>query len=88
MLKNCKVFKIPLSCKYQHNNVQYNFSEPREEPSIQYEQMRRKLFSGVQEMWYFVSGELKKIQKQAQVLSPQLATRITRVLEEGVGHKR
>jgi hypothetical protein len=39
-------------------------------------------------MWYFVGGELKQIQKQAQVLSPQLATRITRVLEEGVVHKR
>lgn len=39
-------------------------------------------------MWYFISGELKKMQKQAVALSPQLATRITRVLEEGVVHKR
>jgi len=50
--------------------------------------MRRKIVNGVQEMWYFVSGELKKIQKQALTLSPQLATRITRVLEDGVVHKR
>jgi hypothetical protein len=69
-------------------NVQYHFSEPREEPSIEYEQMRRKISNGVQEMWYFISGELKKMQKQAVALSPQLATRITRVLEEGVVHKR
>jgi hypothetical protein len=50
--------------------------------------MRRKISNGVEEMWYFVSGELKKMQKQAVALSPQLATRITRVLEEGVVHKR
>jgi hypothetical protein len=68
--------------------VQHNFSELRDEPNIQYEQMRRKIVNGVQEMWYFVSGELKKMQKQALALSPQLATSITRVLEDGVVHKR
>jgi hypothetical protein len=50
--------------------------------------MRRKISNGVQEMWYFISGELKIMQKQALALSPQLATGITRVLEEGVVHKR
>ncbi|XP_069679816.1 alpha-(1,6)-fucosyltransferase [Periplaneta americana] len=71
-----------------HDSEKYGGIEPREEPSIQYEKMRRKMSNGVQEMWYYVSGELKKMQKQAQALSPQLATRITRVLEEGVVHKR
>lgn len=79
---------LPFSSEEWYLNIQYNFSEPREEPSIQYEQMRRKILNGVQEMWYFASGELKKMQKQALALSPQLATRITRVLEEGVVHKR
>lgn len=71
-----------------HDAERFGGIEPQDEPNAQYEQMRRKIVNGVQEMWYFVSGELKKIQKQALALSPQLATRITRVLEDGVVHKR
>ncbi|PSN45403.1 Alpha-(1,6)-fucosyltransferase [Blattella germanica] len=71
-----------------HDTEKYGGIEPREEPSIQYEQTRRKISNGVQELWYFISAELKKMQKQAVSISPQLATKITRVLEEGVVHKR
>ncbi|XP_067011282.2 alpha-(1,6)-fucosyltransferase isoform X2 [Anabrus simplex] len=62
--------------------------EPREEPSTQYEQLRRRISNGVEEFWYFVSAELKKLQKQAQSLSPQLGTKVTHILEEGVEHRR
>ncbi|KAF4532303.1 hypothetical protein B566_EDAN010804 [Ephemera danica] len=63
---------------------------PKEEPSAEYELTRRRLESGVREMWYFFSAELKKLQKlsQSSGASPQLSSRISHILEAGVEHKR
>lgn len=60
----------------------------KEEPSLQYEKLRRKIKNGVSELWYFITAQVKLAQKQAQDLSPQLATRLNRILDEGVEHKR
>ena len=43
---------------------------------------------GVEEMWFFMNAQLRGILKDAQAVSPQLATKINRVLEEGIEHKR
>lgn len=64
------------------------FLGTKEEPSLQYEKLRRKIKNGVSELWYFVSAQIKLAQKQAQDMSPQLATRLNRILDEGVEHKR
>ncbi|KAL1139066.1 hypothetical protein AAG570_009127 [Ranatra chinensis] len=43
---------------------------------------------GVNEMWFFLSSQLKSIQKDAQAISPLLASKVNRTLEEGIQHKR
>ncbi|XP_014253946.1 alpha-(1,6)-fucosyltransferase [Cimex lectularius] len=55
-------------------------------PSLEYEKLRRRLQMGVEEMWYFISSQVKQIQKSKS--SPQLATHLNKILEEGVEHKR
>jgi glycoprotein 6-alpha-L-fucosyltransferase len=66
------------------------FVAPKEEPSAEYELTRRRLENGVREMWYFFGSELHKLQKlsQSSASSPQLATRISHILEHGIEHKR
>lgn len=65
-----------------------DFVGTKDEPSLQYEKLRRKIKNGVSELWYFVSAQIKLAQKQVQDMSPQLSTRLNRILDEGVEHKR
>nr|CAD7407073.1 unnamed protein product [Timema poppensis] len=62
--------------------------EVGEGPSERYERLRRRISDNVQELWYFVSVEMNKVHKQVLDISPDLATKLTRILEEGVEHKR
>nr|CAD7266063.1 unnamed protein product [Timema shepardi] len=62
--------------------------EVGEGPSERYERLRRRISDNVQELWYFVSVEMNKMRKQVLDISPDLATKLTRILEEGVEHKR
>nr|CAD7397037.1 unnamed protein product [Timema cristinae] len=62
--------------------------EVGEGPSERYERLRRRISDNVQELWYFVSVEMNKMHKQVLDTSPDLATKLTRILEEGVEHKR
>lgn len=57
------------------------------EPTAEYEQLRRRLKNGVHEFWYFMSSELHKLQKQAQSHSPQMVSKIDRMLEMGQEHQ-
>ncbi|XP_046749418.1 alpha-(1,6)-fucosyltransferase isoform X1 [Diprion similis] len=41
------------------------------EPSLEYEQLRRRIRDGVQEMWYYVNSELKNIKKNSHDFTPE-----------------
>uniref|UniRef100_A0A1B6CPN6 Alpha-(1,6)-fucosyltransferase n=1 Tax=Clastoptera arizonana TaxID=38151 RepID=A0A1B6CPN6_9HEMI len=60
----------------------------KEEPSLQYEKLRRRLKMGVNEMWYFINSQVKQILKHSKELPPNVISRLNHVLEEGVEHKR
>ncbi|XP_046665025.1 alpha-(1,6)-fucosyltransferase [Homalodisca vitripennis] len=61
----------------------------REEPSLEYEKLRRRLKMGVDELWYFVSAQVKLAQRDAQDgNSMRLTARLNRLLNEGIEHKR
>jgi hypothetical protein len=75
---------------YAYMYVLVHIAVPKEEPSAEYELTRRRLESGVREMWYFFGSELKKLQKLAEGTggTPQLTSRISHILEQGIEHKR
>jgi len=57
-------------------------------PSKEYEVKRRSIFRGVQEMWYFVRAELKKLKSFNQAEdTPQLKKTISEVLATGAEHE-
>ena len=47
---------------WQHQFLKSNFSEP----SLQYEEIRRRIRNDVQEMWYFISEDLNNVRKKMQ----------------------
>lgn len=57
-------------------------------PSLPYERLRRRLYSNAEEMWYFISSQIKQLQKKAQTTAPHLLPQLKKILEEGVDHKR
>ncbi|KAF6205363.1 hypothetical protein GE061_019534 [Apolygus lucorum] len=57
-------------------------------PSLEYEKTRRRVRMGVEEMWFFVSNQIRNIQKKAQNVSPQITSQLSKILDEGVEHKR
>ncbi|XP_014289365.1 alpha-(1,6)-fucosyltransferase [Halyomorpha halys] len=70
-----------------------NTNEPAEnngggKPSLAYERVRRRLYMDAEEMWFFVSGQVKQLQKKAQITAPHLMPLLNKILEEGVEHKR
>ena len=58
------------------------------EPSKEYEVKRRSVFRGVQEMWYFVRAELKKLQSYNHAEdTSQIKKAISDILATGAEHE-
>lgn len=71
-----------------NNQQEYGHVEPKEEPNIDYEKLRRRIGNNVQEMWSFIKAELLKIQKQAVHIAPDVVQPINHILTLGTQHKR
>lgn len=71
-----------------NNQQEYGHIEPKEEPNIDYEKLRRRINNNVQEMWSFFKAEMLKIQKQASNIAPDLIQPINNILNLGKQHKR
>lgn len=57
-------------------------------PSKEYEIKRREIFKGVQELWYFVSQELEKLNKKTpEITSSDLSNLIQDILSSGREHE-
>ncbi|XP_054262328.1 alpha-(1,6)-fucosyltransferase [Macrosteles quadrilineatus] len=59
----------------------------KEQPSLEYEKLRRRLKSEVEELWYFVSAQVRLAQREGTD-SMRLTARLTKLLDEGIEHKR
>ncbi|KAK9503147.1 hypothetical protein O3M35_011775 [Rhynocoris fuscipes] len=71
------------------NNELNEFSPGnREKPPLEYEKLRRRIQTGIEEMWFFISGQIKLLQRKAEAKSPEVAEYINTILNEGVEHKR
>ncbi|BES93248.1 Alpha-(1,6)-fucosyltransferase [Nesidiocoris tenuis] len=57
-------------------------------PSLEYEKTRRRVRMGVEEMWFFISSQIRNLQKKMQNNSPQALSQLTKILDEGIEHKR
>lgn len=71
-----------------NNQREYGHIDPKEEPNVDYEKLRRRIAANTQEMWYFVKSEIIKVQKQSQSLAPELIEPLNHILNLGVQHKR
>ncbi|GLV37169.1 alpha16-fucosyltransferase [Carabus blaptoides fortunei] len=71
-----------------NNQREYGQIDPKEEPNLDYEKLRRRIAANTQEMWYFVKSEIVKVQKQSQSLAPELIEPLNHILNLGVQHKR
>lgn len=60
----------------------------KEDPSTQYEILRRRISNNIQEFWYFVSSEVMKLQRQINDAAPELLPSLKHILDLGVQHKR
>lgn len=60
----------------------------KEEPNTQYEQLRRRIATNVQEFWFFIHSEILKLQTQATEVAPELAQFFNYILSLGIEHKR
>lgn len=60
----------------------------KEDPSAQYEMLRRRLSNNIQEFWYFISSEVIKLQKQVNDLAPDLMASLNNLLNLGAQQKR
>ncbi|KAL1506287.1 hypothetical protein ABEB36_005679 [Hypothenemus hampei] len=58
----------------------------KEEPNIEYELLRRRIYSNTNEFWYYVRSSLKDIQKKID--NPEILENIEQVLSLGAEHKR
>lgn len=58
------------------------------EPTLEYEQLRRRVRTNTQESWNYFSTELGKIRKRVATDLPDLAEEIQNILQMGVEHKR
>ncbi|KAK4886499.1 hypothetical protein RN001_002770 [Aquatica leii] len=70
------------------NGDDEGYINQKEDPSTQYELLRRRLFNNVQEFWYFVSSEIIKLKGTTNDISPQLLSSLNNILNLGVQHKR
>lgn len=64
------------------------YISPKEEPNTQYELLRRRIYSNVHEMWYFIHAGLLDIQKQATDIAPDIVDSVKYLLSLGAEHKR
>lgn len=71
-----------------NNQQELGYVEPKEEPNIDYEKIRRRIGNNIQEMWYFFKSELLKVQKRAQDTAPDLVQQINNVIALGNQHRR
>lgn len=71
-----------------NNQQEYGHIDPKEEPNLDYEKLRRRIGNNIQEMWSFFKAEILKIQKQAARISPDLVEPMTQILNLGKQHKR
>lgn len=69
-------------------NDPYNEEYAVGTPSLPYERLRRRLYSDAEEMWFYISSQIKQVQKKAQASAPHLLPQLNKILEEGVEHKR
>lgn len=71
------------------NNFQENgYISQKVEPNIQYELMRRRITTNIQEFWSFVHNEVFKLQKQINDIAPEMASSFNHILSLGAEHKR
>ncbi|RZF37669.1 hypothetical protein LSTR_LSTR003080 [Laodelphax striatellus] len=84
--KNFQGVKLPFGKKLEGESS--NIGEWRQESALDYEKMRRRLNMGVEEMWYFISSQIKLAKKQAGDASPQMVKSLDKILDEGLEHKR
>uniref|UniRef100_T1HHA0 GT23 domain-containing protein n=1 Tax=Rhodnius prolixus TaxID=13249 RepID=T1HHA0_RHOPR len=59
-----------------------------EKPPLEYEKLRRRLQSGIEEMWFFISSQVKLLQRKSEGKSPIIAEHLKTILNEGIEHKR
>ncbi|KAF2892960.1 hypothetical protein ILUMI_13212 [Ignelater luminosus] len=60
----------------------------KEDPSTQYEILRRRISNNIQELWYFINSEVLKLQRQVNDAAPELLPSLKHILDLGVQHKR
>uniref|UniRef100_A0A224XLR6 Alpha-(1,6)-fucosyltransferase n=1 Tax=Panstrongylus lignarius TaxID=156445 RepID=A0A224XLR6_9HEMI len=60
----------------------------REKPALEYEKLRRRIQVGIEEMWFFISSQVKLLQRKSEGKAPALAAHLKTILNEGVEHKR
>lgn len=58
------------------------------EPSIEYEQLRRRVRQNTQEFWNYFNSELQKIKKKVINDVPEVAEQVNNILQLGAEHKR
>lgn len=69
-------------------NQDIGIVNPKEEPNMQYEVMRRRIKTNVQELWNYISSELTKLQKKANEIMPEFVQPLNQVLRLSLEHKR
>lgn len=66
----------------------FYISDCKDGPPAEYEKVRRRLKTGIDEMWYYMNAELRKLHKEASLISPQMAGKINKIMQGGLEHKR
>lgn len=76
--------------KAEHSvfNEELGFVAEKQDPSTQYEVLRRRIRTNVKEFWYFISAEVANIKKQSGDLPPETLKSLAHILNLGVQHKR
>lgn len=87
MLENIEA-RVKKTENILNNQREYGPIDPKEEPNIDYEKLRRRVAANTQELWFFVKSEIIKVQKQAQNLAPELVEPLNHILNLGSQHKR
>lgn len=71
-----------------YNNHDLGVVNQKEEPNTQYEVLRRRITTNIQELWNYISSELGKLKNRANEVAPDLIDPINQILQLGLEHKR
>lgn len=87
VLENIEV-RVKRTENILNNQREYGIVDPKEEPNIDYEKLRRRIAANTQELWFFVKSEIVKVEKQAQNVAPELVESLKHIINLGNQHKR